>query len=346
VDGGREEDRRSGTAAPAPIVLVAPDSFKGTFTAAEVARAIAGGLRAAGAPDVVERPIADGGDGTLDVLAAALAADLRTARVHDPLGREITAAYALTPDRATAVVEVAQAAGLGLIAPADRDPWAASTAGVGELIIAARDAGAREVLVGLGGSATTDGGAGAIAAIERAGGLGPARLVLLSDVTTPFERAADVFAPQKGADPPTVGRLTDRLVRLAGTLDRDPRGVAMTGAAGGLAGGLWAAFGARLVPGSAFVLDLTGFDRLVRRALAVITGEGRLDAQTAAGKAASEVVRRAAAAGVPVHAVVGSNALDPPDWRRLGLSSVREAGDPAALAAAGRELAGLLTAGG
>ena len=282
-------------------------------------------------------PIADGGDGTLDVLAPALGAAPRSAAVHDPLGREIVAAYAVGPG--AAVVEAARAAGLGLVAPADRDAWAASTAGVGELILAAARE-APEILVGLGGSATTDGGAGAIAAIEAGGGLGAARLVLLCDVTTPFERAAAVFAPQKGADPETVARLARRLDRQAAALPRDPRGRAMTGAAGGLAGGLWARFAARLVAGAPDVLDRLDFDRLLVGAAAVVTGEGRLDAQTAAGKAASVVAARARQAGLPVHAVVARNVLPPAGWRALGLSSVAEAGTPVALVAAGRALAG------
>ncbi len=280
--------------------------------------------------------IADGGEGTLDVLAPALAAQARTAAVHDPLGREILAAYAVGPT--AAVVEVARAAGLGLVAPKDRDAWAASSAGVGELILAARREAA-EILVGLGGSATTDGGAGAIAAIEAAGGLAATRLVLLCDVTTPFERAAAVFAPQKGADPATVARLAARLDRQAAVLPRDPRGRPMTGAAGGLAGGLWARFGARLVAGAPHVLDRLGFDRRLAGAAAVVTGEGCLDEQTAAGKAASVVAARARQAGLPVHAVVGRNTLAPDRWRAIGLSSVSEAGTPAALVAAGRDLA-------
>ena len=315
-------------------VVVAPDSFKGTFSSAEVARAIAAGLRAGGVPRTVELPMADGGEGTLDALAAAR--PRLTAGVHDPLGRAITAEFAL--DGTTAIIEAAGAAGLGLVAPGDRDPWAASTVGVGELILAAAGAGARTIVVGLGGSATTDGGAGAVAAITAAGGLGAARLELLCDVTTPFERAAAVFGPQKGADPALVARLTERLDGQARALPRDPRGVPMTGAAGGLAGGLWAAFDARLVPGAAYVLDRLGFTRLLEAAAAVVTGEGRLDAQTAAGKAAAVVVSRAAAAGVPVHAVVAVNALAPAAWRALGLSSVREAGTLAALEAAGRAL--------
>jgi glycerate kinase len=291
-------------------------------------------------------PIADGGEGTLAVLAGALGAELRTAAVHDPLGREIRAEYAVSPPPGIAVVEAARAAGLGLVGAQERDPWAASTAGVGELILAARDAGAGEILVGLGGSATTDGGAGAVAAVAAGGGLGGARLVLLCDVTTPFERAAALFAPQKGASPPMVRRLAERLERQAGELRRDPRGVPMTGAAGGLAGGLWSELDARLVAGAAYVLDLVGFDRLLARAVAVVTGEGRLDAQTAAGKAASMVARRAAASGVPVHAVVGSNDLAPAAWGAMGLTSVREASTEDELAAAGRELAGELSRGG
>lgn len=310
------------------MVIVAPDAFKGTFTAAAVARAIADQI-----PGAVALPIADGGEGTLDALAPS---GRRTARVRDPVGRVIEAEYAV--DGEAAVVEAARAAGLALLGKPEA--WAASTRGVGELIVAARDAGAREIVVGLGGTATTDGGAGAVAAIARAGGLGRARLLLLCDVTTPFELAARVFAPQKGADPAMVLRLTVRLDRLAADLRRDPRGVPMTGAAGGLAGGLWAAFDACLVGGADYVLDRVGFDRLLSGARTVITGEGRLDAQTVSGKAVSAVIGRARAAEVPVHAVVGVNALV--DWRGLGLSSVREARTLEELAAAGRELAAVV----
>ena len=234
-------------------------------------------------------PVADGGEGTMEVLLTALGGETAGARVHDPLGREVDAGFALIEDGGTAIVEVAQASGLGLVAEDERDAEAASTAGTGELIMAAVAAGAAEVLVAAGGSATTDGGAGAIAAIEEAGGLGGARLVVLCDVRTPFERAAEVFGPQKGADAATVARLTRRLRDRAAKLPRDPRGVPMTGAAGGLAGGLWAAFGAALEPGAAFVLDALGFDARMRAARAVVTGEGRLDEQTLEGKAVGEV---------------------------------------------------------
>ena len=166
-----------------------------------------------------------------------------------------------------AVVEVAAASGLGLVDPNERDPERASSAGTGELIAAAVVAGARRILVAAGGSATTDGGRGAIDAIEAAGGLRDARLEVLCDTSVPFERAAEVFAPQKGASPEQVERLTARLVAEAGALPRDPRGRAMTGAAGGISGGLWAALGAHLVLGATFVLGVVGFDRRLEQAV-------------------------------------------------------------------------------
>jgi glycerate kinase len=320
-------------------VLVAPDSFKGTFTASQVADAIGAGLAGAGRP-VDLCPIADGGEGTLDVLAPALGAELLTARATDPLGREVEARVAVAS--AEAVVETAAASGLGLVSADERDAVAASTYGTGELILAAVETGARVVYVGVGGSATTDGGSGALRAIRRAGGIGNAKLVVLCDVRTPFEDAARVFGPQKGADPATVRRLTARLHAMARRLERDPRGLPMTGAAGGLAGGLWAAFGAELVPGASFVLDAIGFDARMRSARAVVTGEGRLDEQSVAGKAVSEVATRARQAGVPCHAIVGANALDTFGARILDLDTIYEAGTVAQLKAAGRRLAGVL----
>ena len=242
-------------------VLVAPDSFKGTFRATEVAAAIGRGLESAGLrpPDLC--PVADGGDGTMEVLLTALGGETAAARVHDPLGREVEAGYALIEDGGTAVIEMARASGLALVAPDERDAVAASTRGTGELIAAAVADGAAVVLVACGGSATTDGAAGAIEAIEEAGGLGGARIVCICDVRTPFERAAEVFGPQKGADPATVKRLTKRLNDFAQTLPRDPRGEPMTGCAGGLSGGLWAQYGAALEPGAAFVLERAGLRR-------------------------------------------------------------------------------------
>jgi glycerate 2-kinase len=326
-------------------VLIAPDSFKGTLRAVEVAEAIGAGVAAAGA-EVDLCPVADGGEGTLEVLAAPLGARLQTATVSDPLGRPVDAPYGLIEGRrggaATAIVEVAAASGLGLVAPAERDAVAASTFGTGELILAAVRAGAAVVYVGVGGSATTDGGAGAIEAIRSGGGLSGSRLVVLCDVRTPFEDAARVYGPQKGASPDDVRRLTSRLHALARRLDRDPRGVPMTGAAGGLSGGLWAAFGAELVPGAAFVLDAIDFDRRMRSARAVVAGEGKLDQQSLAGKAVSEVATRARQSGVPCFAVCGRRELDTFGARVLDLQAALEAGTVPELERAGRELVELM----
>jgi glycerate kinase len=317
-------------------VLVAPDSFKGSFSAHQVAGAIGAGV-IAGGREVSLCPVADGGEGTLDVLGLALGLEPVQVSVSDPLGRAVEATYGLG-DR-VAVVEMAAASGLGLVAEGERDPMTASTAGTGELIRTALEAGARTVIVTVGGSATTDGGAGAIEAI---GSVGDAKLVVLCDVSTPFERAAEVFGPQKGATPGQVVALTERLRAQAASWGRDPRGVAMTGAAGGLAGGLWAAFGAELRGGAGFVLETLDFDRRMRAARAVVVGEGRIDRQTLAGKIAGEIATRARQAGVPCHAVVGQNALDRFDQRILDLQVVLEAGTLEELGAAGVELAGRL----
>jgi glycerate kinase len=318
-------------------LLVAPDSFKGTFSAEQVAEAIGAGLGDGGA-DAILLPAADGGEGTLDVLLDALGGERRSAPAHDPLGRPLEAGYGVLEDGRIAVVEVAAASGLSRVAEGERDAEAASTAGTGELIAAAAREGARRVLVAAGGSATTDGGAGAIEAIEAAGGLGRAKLEVLCDVSVPFERAAEVFAPQKGAGPAAVARLTERLVARAGALPRDPRGRPMTGAAGGLSGGLWAAFGARLVPGAAYVLGMLGFDRRLEDSDAVVTGEGRLDAQSLAGKLVGEVAKRCREAGVPLHAIAGQVELDGPDAERLGLASTTQAGTLEEIRAAARAL--------
>lgn len=320
-------------------MLVAPDSFKGTFTASEVAEAIGSGLRDGGRP-VDLCPAADGGEGTLAALVAAMDGTVHTVEASDPLGRTIEAQFAVSG--ATAIVETAAASGLGLVAAAERDAIEASTFGTGELLVAAAAAGADTILLGVGGSATTDGGAGAIRAVERGGGLEGVRLVVLCDVRTTFADAARVFGPQKGADPDEVRKLTARLNAQARRLPRDPRGEVMTGAAGGLSGGLWAAFGAELVSGAAFVLDAVGFDARMRAARAVITGEGKLDEQSLVGKVVSEVATRSRQAGVPCHAVVGTRELDAMGARVLDLERVLEATTLDELHDAGRQLAQLL----
>jgi len=320
-------------------VLVAPDSFKGTFSAREVAEAVARGLAASGQPAEL-CPVADGGEGTFDALADALRLEAVEAQASDPLGRPLIAVFGL--GAGVALVETAAASGLALVSESERDAVAASTYGTGQLIAAAARAGAREIYVAVGGSATTDGGEGALRAIAEAGGLGAARLSVLCDVRTPFEEAARVFAPQKGADAQTVVELSRRLDRVAGRFARDPHGVPMTGAAGGLAGGLWAQLGAALMPGAAFVLSAIDYDARMRAARAVVTGEGRLDRQSLAGKLVSEVATRARQAGVPCHAVVGGNLLEPFDTRILDLQLVLEASELAEIEAAGEQIGNLI----
>ena len=331
-------------------VLVAPDAFKGTWSAARVAAAIGRGLETGGV--VAEAcPVADGGEGTLAVLLPALGGQTAGARVHGPLGEPRAAGFALLEGGGTALLEVAEAGGLHLVGtPTPATAWRSSSRGTGELIAAAVSAGAAVVLVAAGGSATTDGGAGAIDAIAAAGGLRGARLVVLCDVRTPWEACARTFGPQKGADLPTVARLDARLEALAQRLPRDPRGVAMTGAAGGLAGGLWAACDAVLEPGAPWVLDALDVDERLTRADVLVVGEGRLDATSLEGKVVGELARRAAVAGVPCHAVVGSVAAadasgpspfgqDGEPHAAAGLASVRVASTLAELEAAGAALA-------
>ena len=306
-------------------LLVAPAAFKGTLRASEVAAAIGRGLEAAGLepPDLC--PVADGGEGTIEVLLSRIGGETASARVTDPQGRPVDVGFALLGggSTATALVEAARACGRRCAA-ADDGPADAGTRGVGELILAAADAGvgagAGVVLVAVGGARPIDGGAGAVAAIAEAGGLGGARVVVLCDVPTPYE--------SPGADH-----------RSAEGLPRDPRGVAYAGAGGGLAGALWAALGAELRPGAPFVLEALGFDARMRAAAAVIVGEGRLDRSTLDGKAAGEVATRARQAGVPAHAIVGANRLERFDARLLDLQEILVASTRAEIVAAGRALA-------
>jgi glycerate kinase len=332
-------------AVPERPVLVAPDSFKGTFNAAQVAGAIGRGLERAGLmpPDLC--PVADGGEGTLDALLPQLGGELLAVTVQGPLGAPVRTGFGLVEDGGTAIVEMAMASGLGLIAEDERDAWNASTYGTGELIAAAAKAGAAVILVAVGGSATTDGGAGAIQAIDDAGGIGHAKIVVLCDVRTVFEDAPKVFGPQKGADKALVKRLEKRLDKLATQLPKDPRGVPMTGGAGGLSGGLWAAYGAVLEPGAPFVLDALDFDLRMRASRAVVTGEGKLDEQTLQGKLVGEIGTRTRQAGVPLHAIVGTDRLDAFGKRMIDLQMVQEATNIAEMEAAGERLGEALASG-
>jgi glycerate kinase len=305
-------------------VLVAPDSFKGTFSAVEVAGAIGRGLAAAGL-EADLCPVADGGEGTMETLLASIGGRTVEVDVQDPLGRAFRAPFALIDEGRRALVEMAAASGLALLTEDERDPWAATTYGTGQLIRAAVEAGAEEIMVAVGGSATVDGGRGALDAVAGAGGIGDARIVVLCDVQTPWERCAEIYGPQKGADPAMVVRLAERLDALAAELPRDPRGVSMTGAAGGLSGGLWAGLGAALEPGAPYVLDALHFDERLRAAAGVIAGEGRIDEQSVMGKIVGEIGDRALRARVPLHAIVGRNSVPAEAAEQIALRSVHEA---------------------
>lgn len=347
-------------------VVAAPNAFKESLTAAAAARAIAAGAqRALAGCDVAERPIADGGDGTCDVLVQALGGEEVSCEVQDPLGRPVRAVFGRIDGGRTAVVEVAAASGLARVAPAERDPLRASSFGTGELVRRALLAGADRVLLGVGGSATVDAGMGLLAALGaewldqqgrvlpacgaslasiRAVRLAPAlrllegrELIVLADVDNPLlgERgAAPVFAPQKGADADQVAELSRGLRHFAAlvaeTTGHDIGALPRAGAAGGIGGALFALGGARLVSGIDQVLDLTRFDEVVADADLVITGEGRLDAQTALNKGPSGVARRARRLGVPTIALAGAIADDfapPPDLFASVLSIQRRPSD-------------------
>jgi len=283
-------------------VVAAPDKFRGTATAAEAAAAI-GRAAAAEGWTCDEVPLADGGEGLLDVLGGPN----RTTTVTGPLGDPVEASW--RQDRGTAVIEMARASGLLLAGgPEGNDPIAADTYGTGELIQYAIEAGATRIIVGLGGSATTDGGLGALRALHPLPRLRGVELLVACDVRTPFLDAAESFGPQKGASRAQVRLLTNRLARLADVYRQD-HGVDVTelpgaGAAGGLAGGL-AAVGAQLLDGFALVAEEVALDEVMEGADLVVTGEGFLDEASFDGKVVGGVAEMAAGLGVPVVAVVG-----------------------------------------
>ncbi|CAB4687655.1 unannotated protein [freshwater metagenome] len=283
-------------------VLAAADKFKGTASAAQICAAIGHACWALNI-DCTEIPMADGGEGTLDVLGGPN----RTTLVTGPLGQPVEAAWRL--HRGVAVIEMARASGLTLAGgPTKNDPLNATTQGVGELIDTALNAGAKKIIVCLGGSATTDGGLGALKAIGTPARLLAVEFLVACDVDTLFTDAAKVFAPQKGATPAQVGMLTGRLEQLAQRYESD-HGINVaripgSGAAGGLAGGL-AALGAKLIPGFDIVAEENGFDEAVKEHDLVITGEGLLDDTSFDGKVVGSVLDYAQDAKKRTLAIVG-----------------------------------------
>jgi glycerate 2-kinase len=319
-------------------VVLAPDKFAGTLTAAEAAVAMAAGWsRARPADELVSVPMADGGEGTIDVVERAVPGSSRVAvEVADARGIATTATWLRLPD-GRALIEAAEACGLRRLAPEQRKPRLATTYGVGQLLRSAADSGTTEILIGLGGSATVDGGGGMATAlghrllradgnrvkvggeylrqlvrIEPAAPLGVSVLVA-ADVTNPLlgaDGAAAVYGPQKGAGPEDVRVLEESLRTLADVAERDLpggpwRGVPGAGAAGGLGFGLAAFCGARLATGAALVANLVGLQAALDGADAVVTGEGAMDAQTVAGKVAAYLADAAGRTGAPIYAVAG-----------------------------------------
>ena len=322
-------------------LVIAPDSFKESLSARAVAEAIAAGwARVYPDAELLLCPMADGGEGTVDALLSATGGKLQQTRVSGPLGDPVEAHWGLLPD-AQAIIEMAEASGLHRVEPGRRDVLAASSHGTGELIRAALDAGVRRIVLGLGGSATNDGGAGLLAALgvrflDREGQelpLGGAALARLSqidltgldtrlaqvevmvaaDVDNPLcgpRGASAVFGPQKGASPEQVVQLDEALAHyadvMAATLGEDLRDLPGVGAAGGLGFAARAVLRAGFRPGVELVAELSGLAQAVQGADLVITGEGRLDGQSLHGKTPVGVARIARAAGVPVIALAGS----------------------------------------
>ena len=267
-------------------IIVAPDSYKECLPAKQVAQTISRAIECPGA-EIIEIPLADGGEGTLDVLAGTFKAEMREAIVHDPLGRPIKASFGVAGD--TAIIEVAQACGLGLLEPAERNPIKASSYGVGELLMAAVDCD--NFIIGLGGSAICDGGVGMLSVPGVKQLLAKSHVELLCDVYAPFvgaSGAARVFAPQKGASPDDVEVLESRMIATANAYyaetGLDVSFIPGSGAAGGLAGAFLAFSSARISKGIERILELTGFDIAARDSDFIITGEGKSDAQTLLGK--------------------------------------------------------------
>jgi glycerate 2-kinase len=335
-------------------IVVAPDKFKGSLPAAQVAAAIAAGLRAElPAAEVVTIPVADGGDGTVDAAVAAGFEPVPVA-VDGPTGEPVRASYARRGE--VAVVELATACGLERLPGGRREPLTASSFGAGQALAAALTAGARRIIFGVGGSASTDGGAGLlqalgarvlgargdplgrggaalreVAALDLAGlhpALRPGTVILATDVTNPLtgpDGAAEVYGPQKGATPDQVRELASGLRRWAAVVAEatgtDWSQAPGAGAAGGVGFAALAVLGAEPRPGIGMVLELAGFDAALDGAALVITGEGSLDSQTLAGKAPMGVARAAARRGIPVVAVAGRSTLTEGELARAGIAA-------------------------
>lgn len=330
-------------------LVVATDSFKGSLTASQVASSLAAGWKEADHDMITAVPMADGGEGTCDAILKARPGDCRQALVTNPYGGSVQASFGVLPESGLAVLEMAAASGLHLVPPGKRDPRNASTYGTGELLRAALDTGAHEIIIGVGGSATNDGGAGMSQALGfrlldaqgkelPSGGAALARLSSIAcpddldrirsvkirvacDVTNPLcgdYGATAVYGPQKGVQPDQVVQLDTALAHFADVLEEtfgvSVKGLPRAGAAGGLAAGLHAFLGASLENGAQLVAEAIGLEDAIRHADLIVTGEGRMDGQTLNGKAPFGVLEIARRHGVPVIAIAGSLG---PGWEGL-----------------------------
>lgn len=339
-------------------ILVAPNAFKESLSAVDAARSIARGVQR-GLPNarITEVPIADGGDGTLEAVISGTRGRILKAKVTGPLGDRISAEYGVTGDGKTAVIEMSRASGLALVPQARRNPMRTTSIGTGQLIQAALDRGVSRILLGIGGSATVDGGIGALQAIGvsfldrhgktvgvggkgllaiekiEMGRLPPAlkqvEILVACDVDNPLigpKGAAAVFGPQKGATPAMVKQLDQGLARLAALIapitGRKFARIPGTGAAGGIAGSFLGLLGAKLRPGSELVFDLLKLDKIVPKMDWVITGEGQIDFQTQFGKGPGMLAKLAARHGVPVIGIAGSVADNAGELSKKGFTAM------------------------
>ncbi len=338
-------------------IVLAPQAFKGSLPATEVAAAMALGLRRVlPDADIVEIPLADGGEGTVETMVSATGGKLMTDRVTGPLGAPVTATWGILGDGKTAVIEMAAASGIGLVPASRLDPLSATSHGTGELILAALETGCREIVVGLGGSASNDAGAGMAQALgaklldsqgrELARGgaalkdmaridvssldarLASSRVSAACDVTNPLlgrNGASWVYGPQKGASADMCRQLDEALSNFAAVVAKD-LGVTVSdipgaGAAGGLGAGMIAFLGARILPGIDVISDAVKLSERLEGADLILTGEGRLDGQTLSGKAVAGVAARAHAQGIPAIAIAGQLSSDMTELRSRGITA-------------------------
>ncbi|WP_106636725.1 glycerate kinase [Siphonobacter sp. SORGH_AS_0500] len=336
-------------------IILAPDKFRGSLTASQACEAMAAGVREACPEAIIQSlPLSDGGEGFLETLVQATQGTFHDVQAHDPLMRNLSASYGISGDRQTAFIEMATVSGLALLNSNEYQATQTSTYGTGELLKAAIQAGVSKVILGIGGSATTDGGMGMAQAlgwqffnekdqlleptgaslilihrIEPPSFLPEVELLIASDVTAPLfgaTGAAQVYGPQKGASPEEVALLDKGLQNLAQKVAEKGLGISSlaevpgAGAAGGLGFGLMAFAGAKIRPGAALVMELTGFQEVLSDADLILTGEGKLDEQSLQGKLIGRICETAQQRNIPVLALCGTLAAQPSQLKALGLS--------------------------